>query len=70
MSKNAHPPIYELKKNYNQMQGAYIHPDLVHFVADWVSIESGFNVAKIMDLINERNQFTNQDLNDTIKQLH
>ena len=62
-------PLYELHKNYRNAQGIYIHPDLIHFVAEWVSIEYAFKVKRIMDLINERNQIENKSLDDTIKQL-
>ena len=49
-------PIYELKGKYDRSRGQYVHPKLIDFVADWISIEYSFKVAEIMDLINERNQ--------------
>jgi hypothetical protein len=36
-------------------------------VADWLSIEYAFKVKKIMDLINERGQITNESLDETIE---
>ena len=51
---NSHPPLIELSKGYsNNVKGQYIHPKLVHFVAEWISIEYAFKVAHIMDLLNE-----------------
>ena len=47
-------PLYELKKSYNQMQGQYITPDLIHFVAEWLNIEYSFKVKHIMDSVNEK----------------
>jgi hypothetical protein len=44
---------YKLHKNYNKCKGEYIHKDLTHFVAEWVSIEYSFKVKHIMDAINE-----------------
>ena len=46
--------LYELKKGYNLMQGQYINPDLIHFVAEWISIEYSFIVKHIMDSINDK----------------
>jgi hypothetical protein len=66
---NLHMPVYELRKNYDKAQGQYIHPDLIHFLADWISIEYAFKVAKIMNLINVKNQLANQTLEDTILDL-
>ena len=66
---NLRIPIIELKKGYNKAQGTYIHPDLIHFVADWISIEYAFKVSKIMNLINERNQIEHKSLNNTINLL-
>ena len=62
-------PLYELHKNYNKAQGIYVHPDLIHFVAEWISIEYAFKVKRIMDLINERNKIENKSLDDTINEL-
>ena len=61
-------PSYELKKIF-KVEGQYIHPRLIHFVVDWISIEYAFKVQKIMDLINEKNKLTNQTLDETITQL-
>jgi hypothetical protein len=47
------PVIYELRKDYDEVQGQYIHPDLVHFVAEWISIEYAFQVDDLMIAINE-----------------
>ena len=47
-------PIYELRKSYNLMQGQFLIPDLVHFVAEWISLEYSFTVKHIMDSINDK----------------
>jgi hypothetical protein len=52
---NLLPPIYELKKGYDECKGIYVHKDLIHFVAEFVSLEYTFKVKKIMDSINENN---------------
>jgi hypothetical protein len=62
-------PSYELRKGYKNAQGMYVHPDLIHFVAEWISVEYRFKVKRIMNMINEQNQITNQSLEDTIKKL-
>ena len=55
--QNCTDAFYELMKGYpNEYRGQYVHPNLVHFVAEWISIEYAFKVAEIMNLINERNQ--------------
>lgn len=48
--------IYILKKGYNLMQGQWMIPDLIHFVAEWISIPYSFIVKRIMDKINEIGQ--------------
>lgn len=49
-------PLYELRKGYNLMQGQWLTPDLIHFVAEWISISYSFKVKHIMDKINELGQ--------------
>ena len=41
-------------KGYNDTQGYYIHPKLVHHVSSWANLEYAWKVGEIMDLINER----------------
>ena len=36
-----------------RFQGEYIHPKLIHFVAEWISDEYAFKVSELMDSINE-----------------
>jgi hypothetical protein len=52
---NLRSAIYELKTGYNECKGLYVHKDLIHFVAEYVSIEYAFKVKYIMDAINENN---------------
>jgi hypothetical protein len=62
---NSLPPIYELRKGYNKCKGIYVHKDLIHFVAEFVSIEHTFKVKRIMDSINENNnENLNKEFND------
>jgi hypothetical protein len=59
--------IYDLFEGFpHNLQGTYIHPKLVHFVAEYVSIDYAFKVAEIMDLIDEKNHLLNKTLEDTI----
>ena len=62
-------PLIELKKGYPKARGIYIHPDLVHFITEWISIEYSFMVKRIMNLINDRNRILNKCLKDTILEL-
>ena len=65
---------YELKYITNELKGTYIHPELVHFVAEWVNYEYAFTVSRIMDSINERaklkNISDNENLNEIINKLN
>ena len=47
-------PSYELAKISPKYQGQYVHPKLVHFVAEYCSIDYAFTVAEIMDSINDK----------------
>jgi hypothetical protein len=60
VSVNLHGPQNAiLKASYTvtsgevEHRGTYIHPDLVHFIAEQVSIEYAFAVKEIMDCVNE-----------------
>ncbi|WP_300485591.1 KilA-N domain-containing protein [uncultured Brachyspira sp.] len=48
------PAKYLLSNVSNEFKGTYIHPQLVHFVAEWVDIEYAFIVSDIMDSINDK----------------
>ena len=62
-------PSYYLENVASKYQGEYIHPKLVHFVAEYCSVEYAFKVAHIMDKINEYSQATNQTFDETKDQL-
>jgi hypothetical protein len=62
-------PLVFLQKVYDRAQGQYIHPELIHFVAEWISIEYSFKVKYIMDTINDYSHATNQTLDETKDQL-
>jgi hypothetical protein len=58
-------PIYQLNKGYdNDFKGFYVHPDLIHYVAEWASLKNAFKVGIIMNLLNQRNQITQETLDD------
>ena len=55
----------------NDLQGWWIHPKLVHHLAEWANLEYAWKVSEIMDLINERLHLLNTSLQeeiDTLKQ--
>ena len=47
-------PTYMLTQINNEFKGVYVHPDLIHFVAEWVDIEYAFTVSDIMNSINNK----------------
>lgn len=62
-----HAPSYYLEKVAPKYQGEYIHPKLVHFVAEYCSVDYAFMVAEIMDSVNDKvhEVLTSQQLPDT-----
>lgn len=61
------PMHYTLMKGVNKnMYGHYVHPELVHFVAHWASIEYSAKVAKVMKAIHERNQLAGHDTTNEV----
>ena len=55
--KGADPKMtakYQILNASNEFKGTYVHPDLVHFVAEWVDISYAFTVANIMNSINDK----------------
>ena len=64
-----HAPSYYLEKVAPKWQGEYIHPKLVHFVAEYCSIDYAFTVSEIMDSINEKvhEELKKQELPDTVE---
>lgn len=47
-------PILEIMNVRNEFKGIYVHPKLVHFVAEWVDLRYAFMVSSIMDSINNK----------------
>ena len=47
-------PSYYLNKVEPKYQGEYIHPKLVHFVAEYCSVDYAFTVSDIMNSINDK----------------
>ena len=39
--------------NKKELRGTYVHPELIHFIAEWVSVEYAFKVSYVMNSINE-----------------
>jgi hypothetical protein len=62
-------PLEMLQKGFDRAQGQYIHPELIHFVAEWISIEYSFKVKHIMDKINEVSHAIHQTFDETKDQL-
>ena len=62
-------PSYYLSQKAPKFQGEYIHPKLVHFVAEYCSVEYAFTVAEIMDSINNKvhEVLTEKQLPDTVE---
>ena len=60
-------PKYQLLNVSNEFKGTYIHPKLVHFVAEYCSIEYAFTVSEIMYQINDKvhEKLDEQDKEDT-----
>ncbi|EAX95323.1 hypothetical protein TVAG_032260 [Trichomonas vaginalis G3] len=62
--------FYELTKGVmNEFKGIYIHPDLVHFVAEWCSVKYVFYVKDIMDSIDKKvhEKLDEEELEDTVE---
>ncbi|KAI5526036.1 hypothetical protein TVAGG3_0273520 [Trichomonas vaginalis G3] len=62
--------FYELTKGViNEFKGIYIHPDLVHFVAEWCSVKYAFYVKDIMDSIDKKVhvKLDEEELEDTVE---
>ncbi|KAI5504468.1 hypothetical protein TVAGG3_0630250 [Trichomonas vaginalis G3] len=60
--------FYELTKGViNEFKGIYIHPDLVHFVAEWCSVKYAFYVKDIIDSIDKKvhEKLDEEELEDT-----
>ena len=60
-------PYYQILKASNEFKGTYVHPDLIHFVAQWVDVSYAFAVKHVMDSINDKvhEVLTSQQLPDT-----
>ena len=68
---NSPPPqngiYFDVDTGKNEFRGIYIHPKLVHFVCQYVSVDYAFKVAELMDSINDQVHSTmeKQHLPDT-----
>lgn len=47
-------PQYTLNDAPNGFRGVYVHPNIIHFVAEWVDIDYAFTVSDIMNSINNK----------------
>ena len=59
-------PFYDIKNVTNECRGTYVHPDLVHFVAEWCNISYAFKVSVIMNNINTIKNLSHTDGNDNL----
>ena len=62
---------YVIKSGTQEIYGTYVHPKLIHFVAEWCNISYAFKVATIMDNIDKiktlRKTSGNYNLTQTIE---
>ena len=67
-AQNWAPSIYE-EKVKPEFQGEYVHPKLVHFVAEYCSVDYAFAVAELMDNINNKvhEELKEKQLQDTVE---
>lgn len=63
------PLIYQRFDYSNTLRGYYIHPKLVHHLAEWCNIRYAIKVSIIMDLINNELHLKNIALNDKINEM-
>lgn len=54
VATNETRPYYQILKASNEFKGTFIHPDLIHFVAQWVDVSYAFAVKHVMDSINDK----------------
>ncbi|KAA6387817.1 MAG: hypothetical protein EZS28_016652 [Streblomastix strix] len=51
--------MYSIDKGYaNEYRGYYVHPNLINYIAAWISPKYAVYVRRIMDSINENSQQT------------
>ena len=66
-------PFYLLNEGisneYNDLRGTYVHPELIHFIAEWISVEYAFKVSYIMNSINELYHIKNTSFEDERKNI-
>lgn len=62
--------FYILREGYSiDTRGTYVHPKLIHFVAEWCNIIYAFKVAMIMDNINELKEVKNINGEENLKEI-
>ena len=49
-----------------EIYGTYVHPDLVHFVAEWCNISYAFKVSVIMNNINTIKNLSHEEGNENL----
>jgi hypothetical protein len=64
--RNSSGMIYEIKKGFTkELQGTYVHPKLINYIAIWASPKYAVHVGKIMDKINQTSKATGQTFEQT-----
>ena len=60
---------YLLSNVKNELKGTYVHPDIVHFIAEWIYLKYAFTVADIMNSINNKvhEELQEKQLQDTVE---
>lgn len=63
------PSFYPKNGVKPEFQGEYIHPKLIHFVAEWCDDDYAFKVAELMDSINDQihEQMKKNNKEDTVE---
>lgn len=59
--------FYNISNVCIECRGTYVHPDLVHFVAEWCNIEYAFKVNIIMNNINKLKELEHKDGNEFLE---
>jgi hypothetical protein len=59
--------FYQISQDFsNKTRGYYVHPELIHYVANWCNTKYALKVSIIMNLLNERNKLKSLALNEEI----
>lgn len=60
---------YIITTGTQEIYGTYVHPELIHFVAEWCNIEYAFKVCIIMNEINKLKELKNKDGKENLQNI-